>query len=49
MDIILTILLSLLIIIVSLLVIELNLVYKPVIKEYMIECIERDDKNGNIK
>lgn len=52
MKIILTILLGLLVIIGSLLVITLNLLYKPIIKEfweYLSEYKERDDKNGNIK
>lgn len=54
MEILLSILLGLLIIIGSLLVITLNLLYKPIIKEfweYLIEYNEykeRDDKNGNI-
>lgn len=49
MDIILTILLGLLIIIGSILSITLNLVYKPIIKEYLLEYEEREYKNGNIK
>ena len=52
MKIILAILLGLLIIIGSLLVITLNLLYKPIIKEfweYALEYKERDDKDGNIK
>jgi hypothetical protein len=54
MQIILTILFVLLIIIGCLLLITLNLLYKPIIKElweYLEEYYdkERDDKNGNIK
>lgn len=49
------ILLGLLIIIGSILVITLNLLYKPIIKEFWdyleeyYENKERNDKNGNIK
>ena len=52
MKIIITILLIILIIIGILLVITLNLLYKPIIKEYweyLTEYKERDDKNGDIK
>lgn len=55
MEIILSILVGLLIIIGSLLLITLNLLYKPIIKElweYLEEYYEnkeRDDNNGNIK
>lgn len=56
MKILITILLGLLIIIGSILVITLNLLYKPIIKEFWdyleeeyYENKERNDKNGNIK